>query len=110
MSFLLDPPLLVGAGAAAEAFAGDDAEGSAVLRAVAVGSFVGVSLALYANFEPVTRRWPLLGARTGREFMLTSGLARVEERRITAAQHAAALSLFALYPLWYELGRSLVRR
>ena len=110
MSFLYDPPLLVGCGAAAEIVAGDDERAAAVLRAVTVGSFVGISLALYANVEPVARRWPLMGARSGREFMLTSGLARVDEGRITAAQHTAAVSLFALYPLWYELGRSLARR
>jgi hypothetical protein len=110
VSFLLDPPLLVGAGAAAEVIAGDDERKSNALRVLTVGSFVGVSLALYANFEPLARRWPLLGARSGREFMLTSGLGRVNERRITPAQHTAALSLFALYPVWYELGRSFARR
>lgn len=109
MSFLLDPPLLVASGAAAEALTGGDPRASRFARAATVGSFVGVSLALYANFTPVAKRWPLLGARSGREFMLTSGLASVNERRITPAQHAAAFSLFALYPLWYELGRSLAR-
>jgi hypothetical protein len=110
VSFLLGPPLLVGCGAVSETVAGGDDRASAALRAACVGSFVAVSLALYANVEPVVRRWPLLGARSGREFMLTSGLARVDERRITPARHAAALSLFALYPLWYELGRALARR
>lgn len=110
MSFLLDPPLLVASGAAAEATVGDDDGAVSAARAVTVASFVGVSLALYANVSAVSDRWPLLGARSGREFMLTSGLARVDERRMGSAQHAAALSLFALYPLWFELGRGLVRR
>jgi hypothetical protein len=108
VSFLLDPPLLVGAGAAAEAIAGKDAAAS--LRKPTVGAFVGVSLALYANVSVVADRWPLLGAGSGREFMLTSGLAKVDERQISPLQHAAALSLFALYPLWFELGRALARR
>jgi hypothetical protein len=110
MSFLLDPPLLVASGAAAEAALGDEPSAVRAARAAAVGSFVAVSLALYANFEPLVRIWPTLGARSGREFMLTSGLAPIDERRITARRHAAALSLFALYPLWFELGRALTRR
>lgn len=110
MSFLLDPPLLVGCGAAAQAIAGDSPRQSDVIRAVTVGSFLGISLALYANVEPVARRWPLLGARSGREFMITSGLAHIDERKMTTLQHAAALSLFTLYPAWYELGRAVVRR
>jgi hypothetical protein len=41
--------------------------------------------------------------------MLSSGLARIDESSIGPARHAAALSLFALYPLWARLGSSLVR-
>ena len=110
MSFLLDPPLLVAAGAAAETVAGEDEPTLAKLRAASVAGFVGVSLALYANVEPLVRVWPTFGARSGREFMLTSGLAEVDEPRMRARHHAAALSLFALYPLWFELGRRLARR
>ena len=110
VSFLLDPPLLVGCGAVAEKLAGDKPQVRAVLRNLTVGGFIGGSLALYANVSAFADRWPLLGARSGREFMLTSGLARVDEGRITVGQHAAAISLFALYPIWYEVGRSLARR
>jgi hypothetical protein len=109
VSFLLDPPLLVASGAATEAALGDDSAADLV-GALTVGAFVGVSAALYANWDPVVRRWPTLGARTGREFMLTSGLAEVDEASIGPRRHAAALSLFALYPLWFRLGRALVRR
>lgn len=110
MSFLLDPPLLAASGAVAEALANGNARRLAAVRAGVLTGFVGISLALYANVSPVVRIWPTLGARTGREFMLTSGLARVEERRMTKAQHLAALSLFALYPVWFELGRRLAPR
>ena len=109
MSFLLDPPLLVASGAATEAVLGEDEGAVRLARASTVAAFVGVSLALYANVEPVVRAWPTLGARSGREFMLTSGLARIDERRMNARRHAAALSLFALYPLWFELGRAIAR-
>ncbi len=109
MSFLLDPPLLVASGAVCEAVAGEDSRRCAIVRAATVAAFVGVSGALYANEPRISRVWPKLGARSGREFMLTSGLARVDESRISTRQHLAALSLFALYPAWFELGRALAR-
>lgn len=109
MSFVIDPPLLVASGAAIEALAGEDEKAARCLRGTTVGLFVGVSLALYANAPGLGRLWRPFGSRSGREFMLTSGLAPVEEREITPAQHAAALSLFALYPLWVKLGGALVR-
>lgn len=109
MSFLLDPPLLVASGAAVEAAAGNDKVTARRLRRGVVALFVGVSLALYANVPGLERIWRPFGARSGREFMLTSGLARVDERRIEPRQHAAALALFALYPLWVRLGGALVR-
>ena len=42
--------------------------------------------------------------------MLTSGLARIRERSMGRAQHAAALAQFALYPLWFRLGAAAARR
>lgn len=110
MSFVLDPPLLVASGAAIEAAAGDDEETARRLRGGVVGLFVVVSLALYANAPGLGRLWRPFGSRSGREFMLTSGIAPVDERRIGPARHAAALSLFLLYPLWSRLGAALIRR
>jgi len=109
MSFVIDPPLLVAAGAAIEVVAGDDEVTARRLRGATAGLFVGVSLALYANAPGLSRIWRPFGSRSGREFMLTSGLASVDERRIAPVQHAAALSLFALYPLWARLGAALAR-
>jgi hypothetical protein len=109
MSFVIDPPLLVASGAAIEAATGEDEETARRLRGAVTALFVGVSLALYANVPGLGRIWRPFGARSGREFMLTSGLARIDERRIGPARHAAALSLFALYPLWARLGAALVR-
>lgn len=109
MSFVIDPPLLVASGAAVEAVAGGDERAAKRLRGGVVGLFVLVSLALYANAPGLGRIWRPFGARSGREFMLTSGLARIDERRIAPSGHAAALSLFLLYPLWARLGAALVR-
>ena len=109
MSFVIDPPLLVASGAAIEVAAGGDEARKRRLRSGVVALFVGVSLGLYANLSGLGRIWRPFGARSGREFMLTSGIARIDERRMTPARHAAALSLFALYPLWARLGAALVR-
>ena len=108
VSFVLDPPLLVATGAAIERL-DLDAATSRRAGAAAVATFVGVSLALYANAPGLRAIWGPFGARSGREFMLTSGLARVDERAMGARQHALALSLFAAYPLWLGLGRALAR-
>lgn len=109
MSFLLDPPLLVASGAAIERIAPDD-DTARVLGAATTGVFVAVSLALYANAPGLGAFWRPFGARSGREFMLTSGLAPVDEGRLRPWQHAAALSLFAAYPAWLALGRRAARR
>ena len=109
MSFVIDPPLLIASGAAIEAAKGGDETVARRLRTVVVSLFVLVSLALYANLPGLGRIWRPFGARSGREFMLASGLARVDESRVGPRQHAAALSLFALYPLWVRLGSALVR-
>ncbi len=109
MSFLLDPPLLVAAGAVTEKATGGNDRQVRLARRIAVTSFVGISAALYANAGPVVDRWPTLGAGSGREFMLTSGLAPVDESRLGVRHHIAALSLFLLYPLWFELGRAAAR-
>lgn len=109
MSFLIDPPLLVASGAAIEAAAGGDEAQARRLRGGVVALFVGVSLALYANLPGLGRIWRPFDSRSGREFMLTSGLARVDERQMTPQHHVAALSLFLLYPLWARLGGALIR-
>lgn len=109
MSFLLDPPLLVASGAAIER-AVPDHEQQQALEASTVAIFVGASLALYANAPGMSGLWGRFGSRSGREYMLTSGLGRVEEGSLGARHHLAALSLFALYPAWIRLGRLAARR
>lgn len=108
MSFLIDPPLLVASGAAIERGVPNE-QTARRLRVGTVATFVGVSLAIYANAPGLRRIWRPFGSRSGREFMLTSGLAPVDERQMGTAQHAAALSLFLLYPLWLRLGSALAR-
>jgi hypothetical protein len=75
-----------------------------------VATFVGVSLALYANAPGLRAIWAPFGARSGREFMLTSGLAAIDGRTMRARHHVAALAQFALYPIWFRLGARAARK
>ncbi len=109
MSFLIDPPLLIASGAAIERGAPDEATAQR-MSAATVALFIGVSLALYANTPRLGPLWRPFGSRSGREFMLTSGLASINEQRLRWWQHLAALSLFAAYPAWLSLGRRAARR
>jgi hypothetical protein len=101
MSFLLDPPLLVATGAAIERGLGDRPGPARHASRAAIAVFVGVSAGLYANAPGLERLWRPLGARSGRDFMLGSGLAHPAE------PGHGVLALFALYPAWLALGRRL---
>lgn len=105
MSFLLDPPMLVACGAASTLLP-DDRSRRFVRRAV-LATFVGTSVGLYLN-APVTRPlWELCRAESGRDWMLNSGITRLEHDAPPLPVHVAAAALFALYPLWYRLGARL---
>lgn len=72
--------------------------------------FVGVSTALYLNArwtEPLVR---LFRARSGRDWMINSGVTRFEHEQPATAMHLAAVAMFALYPSWYRLGERLGSR
>lgn len=79
MSFQIDPPLLVGSGAA---------------------------IGRYVEDERLAPRLPLAdGPRVHADL----GLRPVDERKMTTARHALALSQFALYPAWLALGARIGR-
>lgn len=109
MSFLVDPPLLVGAGAAIERLAPSERIAD-VLEAGTVATFVGVSVGLYLD-HPATRwLWELCGAESGRDWMLNSGVLDLEHDDVSTTTHAISAAIFATYPLWARLGRRLARR
>jgi len=43
-------------------------------------------------------------ADTGRDWMLNSGVLRIDHRRAGPTTHAVSAALFATYPLWLYLG------
>ena len=106
MSFLIDPPWLYANGRAYAALAPEQAQGrtAAVAGAATMAVFWGVSVSLYLN-KPWTRRlWELCRARDGRDWMLNSGVLRIDERAAGPVTHAVSALLFATYPYWLWRG------
>jgi hypothetical protein len=106
VSFLLDPPLLYASGAAYGRLVPEPAQGgfAAAAAAATLAVFVGTSASMYLNLgwtRPLAR---VFRARSGRDWMLNSGVLRLPHRRVGPRTHAAALLLFATYPLWLWLG------
>lgn len=107
MSFLIDPALLY-AGGRAYAAAVPEAERTpardAAVAAATMAVFWGVSVGLYLE-HPWTRPvWRLCRAESGRDWMLNSGVLRMDWRRAGPRTHAVSAAIFATYPAWLWLG------
>lgn len=109
MTLWVDPPLLVGAGAALERLA-PDRRVRRVLETVALAGFLGTGVPLYLNQPWIDWFRKPFGAESGRDFMINSAVFDFEHRQPKPAAHAAAALAFASYPLWLRLGERLGRR
>ena len=103
MSFLIDPPWLYANGRAIAA-AEPDERTAAALGAATMGVFWGVSIPLYLDAGWTRPIWRACRARSGRDWMLNSGVLRLEHRRPSRRAHAVSAAIFATYPLWLWLG------
>jgi hypothetical protein len=107
VSFLIDPALLYATGRTYRAVARDEPASPARDAAVAAGTmavFWGVSVGLYLD-RPWTRPvWRACRARSGRDWMLRSGVLPVDSRRAGPRTHAVSAAIFLTYPLWLALG------
>ena len=104
MSFLVDPPMLVASGAAIERLAPDQRTARAAERAV-VATFLVTSIGLYVE-APFTRwLWRMCRARSGRDWMINSGVFSFDETAAGARTHLLGAAIFATYPFWVKLGR-----
>jgi len=112
MSFLLDPPLLVATGVAIGSAAPDD-KAAVTAEAATMAVFWGVSVSLWQDRRWVAWAPPLLGAGSGREFMLNSGdlnfgvPLRFDAAKRGTRRNLAAAAVFATYPMWLHLGTKL---
>jgi hypothetical protein len=112
VSFLIDAPWLYTNGQVYGRLAPDSAQGE-VARAVGaatIATFWLVSVSLYLNLPWTDRIARACGADNGRDWMLNSGLLRIDHRRAGVRTHALAALIFLTYPLWLWLGFSSGRR
>lgn len=109
MSFLADPPALVVVGAALHRWVPEERAQRWARRATLV-TFVGTSAALYLNAGWTRPLWRLLGASSGRDWMLNSGVFHLDHEHPAVRTHAFAVSAFCTYPLWLRLGCRLGRK
>jgi hypothetical protein len=107
LSFLIDPPWLYANGRAYARATAKPADGSKRDAAVATATmaiFWGVSISLYLD-RPWTRPiWRACRAASGRDWMLNSGVLRMDWRRAGPRTHAVSAAIFATYPVWLWLG------
>jgi hypothetical protein len=111
VSFLIDGPLLYAGGAAyaSAAPARLQEERARPLGAAVLALFYFVSFALYLNHPWTIPLHRAFGARDGRDFMINSGVLRLESGNVGVRGHLLAVLAFATYPLWlwggYRRGR-----
>ena len=109
MSFLIDPPLLVCAGAAIERWSPNERASRVVSHAV-LATFLVTSASLYVNAGWTRALWPAFGAASGRDWMLNSGVFSFPHEQPPPAAHLVAAGLFAAYPWFLGVGRRAARR
>ncbi len=101
MSFLIDPAWLYANGRILSRL---EPPAATAAGAATMAAFWAVSVSLYLN-----RRWThpiarLCRAEDGRDWMLNSGVLRLDHRRAGPRTHAVSAAIFATYPLWLWLG------
>jgi hypothetical protein len=107
MSFLIDPPWLYANG---RALAQAAPERRRPLAAATLGVFLVTSISLYLDRGWTRPIWRLCRARSGRDWMLNSGVLRLDPERAGPRTHAVSALLFATYPFWLWLGLRNARR
>jgi hypothetical protein len=107
MSFLIDPPWLYANGRAL-AQVPQDKRGPLALATIA--TFLVTSISLYLDRGWTRPIWRLCRARSGRDWMLNSGVLRLDPDRAGPRTHAVSALLFATYPVWLWLGLRNARR
>jgi hypothetical protein len=106
MSFLIDPVLLY---AGARTYGERTREAADPARdALFAGSglvlFWGVSIPLYLNQRWTRPLWKLCRASSGRDWMLNSGVLRLDPSRAGGNTHVLATLIFLTYPYWLWRG------
>jgi hypothetical protein len=106
--FLVDPALLLADGYVIGRISPNDGVAKA-LEATAITGFLATSISLYFDAEWTRPMWEACRAKSGRDWMVNSGVFRFDYEKPTAKTHALAGAIFATYPLWLRLGIRLGR-
>ena len=110
MSFLIDPPWLYATGRAYGRLMPERTPAARALEKATAATFLVTSVSLYLN-RPWTRPiWEACRAQDGRDWMLNSGVFKINHRRAGWRVHAASALLFATYPWWLRLGERTERK
>ncbi|MBI5310179.1 MAG: hypothetical protein HZB14_03980 [Actinobacteria bacterium] len=106
MSFLIDGPWLYATGETyARLAAPEERQKNALKRGVTtIAGFYAVSIPLYLNQRWTKPIWKACRAKSGRDWMINSGVLRVDADDVGPRGHKIAAALFATYPLWLWLG------
>jgi hypothetical protein len=112
MSFLIDPPWLYATGRLYGARAPEHLQGrtAAALGAATMAGFWGTSVSLYLDRAWTKPIWKACRARSGRDWMLNSGVFRFPYARVGQGTHVVSALLFASYPAFLVLGHRHGRR
>jgi hypothetical protein len=109
MSFLIDPPWLYATGRVYGRAMPERTPAARALHTATAGAFLTTSISLYLD-RPWTRPiWRACRAQSGRDWMLNSGVLRIDHRRAGRRTHALAALIFATYPWWLWLGERVSR-
>lgn len=106
MSFLYDPPALAATGYVIGRGL-PDRRSQRLAEAATLVTYIGTSVALYRNREWTRPLWKLFRARSGRDWMLNSGITNIDETEVGDDVHRLAAAIFASYPvfLWWGVKR-----
>ncbi len=110
MSFLIDPPWLYATGVAYGRLMPEPGPATRALGRATAAAFLATSVSLYMDSRWTRPIWKACRARSGRDWMLNSGVFGFDADRAGAGTHAISALLFATYPLWLVLGERRARR
>jgi hypothetical protein len=110
MSFLIDPPWLYATGRAYGKAMPTETGATKALEAATIGAFLVTSVSLYLDLPWTKPIWKACRAASGRDWMLNSGVLKLDWRRAGLRTHLICAAIFTTYPLWLRIGLRSGRR
>ncbi len=104
MSFLIDPPWLYATGRAYGRLMPEQEKVAKAVETATIGAFLATSISLYLDLPWTRPIWRACRAASGRDWMLNSGVLRIDWRKAGARTHLISAAIFTTYPLWLRLG------